>query len=249
MRKTQYHLAACAVLAGLAFGINARADDDKDITLRTHRLSSELTASDIIGKKVKNSHDEDLGKVQDIIVNLDSGRAPYAILSHGGTFGAGRTKTAVPLNSLQSSPDGKTLILSASKEQLIAASKTPTGAWSSAQNAEWSRSVDGYYGEPYDYSSDRSDRLRVRDGTETREFVRERNTQGAGAQQLMQPADQALCDQVCESIETVQVRVDNGVVKLNGQVENEAERKAIETKVRALPGVQRVESNLRVKNP
>jgi len=248
MRKIQYHLAACAVLAGLAFGINARADD-KDITIRTHRLSSDCTASDIIGKKVKNAQDEDLGKVQDLVVNLDSGRAPYAIISHGGTFGAGRTKTAVPLNALRTSPDGKTLMLSATREQLTAASRTPTGAWSSAQNAEWARSVDGYYGEPYDYSTDRSDRLRVQNGNETREFVRERNTQGAGAQQLMQPADQALCERVCESIDNVQVRVDNGLVRLSGQVENEADRKAIESKVRSLPGVQRVESNLRVKNP
>ena len=249
MRKTQYHLAACAVLASLAFAVTARADDEKEISIKTHRLSTEQTASDIIGKKVRNAQDEDLGKVQDLVINLDSGRAPYAIISHGGTFGAGRTKTAVPLSSLKTSPDGKSLMLMATKEQLAAAARTPSGAWSSAQNAEWARSVDGYYGEPSDYSADRPDRLRVQNGAETREFVRERNTQGAGAQQLMQPADQALCDRINESLNTVQTRVDNGVVKLSGEVGTEAERTAIETKVRAIPGVQKVESNLRVRNP
>jgi sporulation protein YlmC with PRC-barrel domain len=246
MRMTQYHLAACAVVTGLVIGLSARADDEK--YSKTHRLSSESTASDLIGMKVKNTQDEDLGKIQDIVLNLDSGRAPYAIIAHGGTFGAGRTKTAVPLSALKVAPEGKTLMLSATKEQLAAAARTPSGAWSSVQNSDWARSVDGFYGEPRDYPTDQSDRVQIRNGSETREFVRERNTQGAGAQQLMQPADQALCDRVCESIDSVQVRVDNGVVKLNGQVASEAERKEIETKVRALPGVQRVESNLRVKN-
>jgi sporulation protein YlmC with PRC-barrel domain len=248
---TQYHLAACAVVAGLAIGLSARADDEKDS--KTHRLSSECTASDIIGKKVKNTQDEDLGKVQDIVVNLDSGQAPYAIISHGGTFGAGRTKTAVPLSSLQTSPDGKALMLSATKEQLAAAARTPSGAWSSARNSEWAESVDGFYGEPGHYSVDRSDRQQIdrqqtRTGSETREFVRERTTQGAGARQMMQPADQALYDRVSESIDSVQIQVENGLVTLNGQVASEAERKEIETKVRALPGVQRLESNLRVRN-
>jgi sporulation protein YlmC with PRC-barrel domain len=249
MRTTHHYLAACAVVAGLTLGLSARADDD-DKDSKTHRLSSssECTASDIIGKKVKNAQDEDLGKVQDIVVNLDSGRAPYAIIAHGGTFGAGRTKTAVPLSSLRTSPDDKALMLSATKEQLVAASRTPSGAWSSAQNAEWARSVDGYYGEPHDYPAGQSDRQPIRDGSETREFVRDRNTQGAGAEQLMQPADAALYQRVSESIDSVQVRVENGLVKLNGQVASEAERKEIETKVRALPGVQRVESNLRVRN-
>jgi sporulation protein YlmC with PRC-barrel domain len=243
---TQYHLAACAVVAGLAIGLSARADDEK--SGKTHRLSSECTASDIIGKKVKNTQDEDLGKVQDIVLNLDSGQAPYAIIAHGGTFGAGRTKTAVPLSSLQTSPDGKALMLSATKEQLAAAARTPSGAWSSARNSEWAESVDGFYGEPRHYSVDQSDRQPIRSEGETREFVRERTTQGAGARQMMQPADQALYDRVSESIDSVQIQVENGLVRLNGQVASEAERKEIETKVRALPGVQRVESNLRVRN-
>jgi osmotically-inducible protein OsmY len=65
---------------------------------------------------------------------------------------------------------------------------------------------------------------------------------------MMQPADQALYDRVSESIDSVQIQVENGLVTLNGQVASEAERKEIETKVRALPGVQRLESNLRVRN-
>jgi len=248
MQNTPHYWAAALALASLTLAVQpTRADDYEKQSSRNTQISSQLTANELIGKKVKNAQDEDLGKVQDLIVSLDSGRVPYAVIAHGGAFGTGRTKTAVPINCLQCSSDGKTLILSATKEQLQAASKTPTGAWSPAANAEWARTVDGFYGEPAAYTMDRNDRQRFQDSTGTRQFVRD--PQPKGAELLMQPADRILCEKVCDAIDNVQVHVENGVATLYGQVESQAERESTETKVRAVPGVQKVESHLKVKNP
>jgi len=121
-----------------------RADNEKEMKDRSFNKS----ANEIIGKKVTNAQDEDLGKVQDIIINVDAGTAPYAVIATGGVFGANRSKIAVSLGSLHCSADGKELVMSVTKEQLQAASKTATGAWAPVANSEWARRVDAFYGQP-----------------------------------------------------------------------------------------------------
>jgi sporulation protein YlmC with PRC-barrel domain len=230
------------VAASLVLGAQGlRADHEKD----TNALSGSLrSANEIIGKKITNAQDEDLGKVHDLIINVESGSAPYAVISHGGIFGANRSKTAVPLSALQCAPDGKSLTMSATKEQLQAASKTATGAWAPVAHSEWARNVDGFYGEPAP-----RDRF-VRDGLpadrDTRTYVRDPAPKGA--ELLVTPQDAVLCEKICEDMDVVHVRVQNGVTHLYGTVDNEETRKNLENKVRAVPGVNKVESHLKVKN-
>jgi len=219
---------ACAVVV-------ARADDKY---MGKKQLSS---ANDIIGKKVMNTENEDLGKIHDLIVNFDAGNVPYAIISSGF---AGRTRVAVPLDSLQYAADGKSFTLDASKEAFKSASKTPTERWVIAETADWTKGIEGYYGQP---SKERYERQRLGDSGDTRVFTRDPSTV-KGAERLLQPADRAICEKVCETIDNVQVDVDNGVAHLYGTVESEATRQNLETKVRSVAGVQRVESHLKVKN-
>lgn len=206
-----------------------------------HEKSKQFTASEIIGKKVMNAQQEDLGKVHDLIVNFESGNVPYAVISSG--FGA-RHQVAVPLESLQCAPDGKSFALNATKEEFKAASKSPQGRWAIARDAEWTKSIDGYYGQPTLTWRERFMRQPVGEG-DTRVFTRD--PAAKGAERLLQPADRALCEKICEAIDNVQVDVDNGVAHLYGTVETDAARKDIENKVRAVSGVQRVESHLKVK--
>jgi sporulation protein YlmC with PRC-barrel domain len=242
-KKSHNHNLAIALVTAtsLLAALAAYGEHDKEAS------QCQCTASDIIGKKVKNSQDEDLGKVQDLIVNLDSGTVPYAIIAHGGILGAGRSKTAVPLSALQSSSDGKSLILSATKEQLQAAAKVPGSAWGSVTNASWARNVDGFYGQPAASTGERYAREGLREDSDRRTFVREPAPKGA--ELLMTPEDTTLCRRICESTEFVNVRVENGVTYIYGQVDDEQTRRSVESRVRAVPGVTKVESHLRVKNP
>jgi osmotically-inducible protein OsmY/sporulation protein YlmC with PRC-barrel domain len=59
--------------------------------------TSDLRASSIIGQTVRTESGERLGKVQDLIINLSSQSAPFAIVEYGGALGVGATKVAVPL--------------------------------------------------------------------------------------------------------------------------------------------------------
>jgi sporulation protein YlmC with PRC-barrel domain len=238
--RTSYGTAGMLAV-GLMFATSlALAEHEKDV--RSAKL--ECSANDIIGKKVKNLQDEDLGKIQDLIVNSESGTVPYAIIAHGGVLGAGRSKTAVPMDALRCSTDGKTYVLAATKEQLQAASKTPDGVWTGAAGSEWARNVDGFYGRPNERN--RIDRVQGEPAPGDRSYVRDPAPKGA--ERLMTPADAALCQKVCENTDLVNIRVENGVTHVYGTVANEEERKNVEMKVRSIQGVNKVESHLRVKN-
>lgn len=218
-------MASSVAMSFAMTAVTARAEPEK-----LCEKAKQASANEIIGMKVINAQNEDLGKVQDLIVDVDSGNVPFAIISSGF---AGQHKVAVPLEALQCAADGKRFTLAATKEELKAASKSPQGRWMIAESADWTKSVDGYYGNP-SRSSGRS-RLYPPDPILK------------GAERLVQPADSALCERICNTIENVQVEVDNGVVQLYGTVENEAARQSVENKVRAVSGVQRIESHLKVR--
>src|SRR6185369_1939708 len=56
-------------------------------TRRSNQLNGAAKASDVIGMNVKNYQDEKLGKVEDIAVDVESGRIVQVILSTGGFIG------------------------------------------------------------------------------------------------------------------------------------------------------------------
>jgi osmotically-inducible protein OsmY len=260
MRKEQHKLAVALVAISLALGstsIGAEQEGQYGRAAERERQFSptdQLKASQIIGKSVSNAQNEDLGRVTDLIVDLNAGSVPCAILAHGGTLGMGRTKTAVPISALQYSADGRTLMMSATKEQLQTASKIATGAWSSVADAEWTKSVDAFYGQPASFAQGRFERQPLLGTPEQRQFVREPQK---GAELLTkQTADAELTQRInstlqqelgVEAFQKLQITAAEGTVTLKGEVASEAEKQNIENKIKAVAGVQKVENQLTVK--
>jgi len=237
--------------------------NDKDSAIRYNSRDGTLfgatnefaTASDIIGKEVRNANDESLGKISDLIVSLDTGRVPYAIVAHGGALGVGRTKTAVPIGEIQCSADHKTVLMSATKEDLKAASKTCPDTWPRGRNTEWSRHVDGFYGQPSAFASWRFEREPLDGSLDRKQYVRDPNEKGAT--RLMKPADVEIYRRLSTTLRSdatpvptdgYKITVEEGVVTLRGQVDTEAEKQDLEAKARTVPGVQRVDNELKVKS-
>ena len=207
----------------------------------------EKSANEIIGQKVMNDQNEDVGKVQDIIINVESGQAPYVIIATAGF--TDRTKVAVPLDSLRCSPDGKSMVISASKEQLQAASKSASGAWMASSGSDWTKKVDAYYGQPALKERNMRDTFRTDDRIKDGDRLYVRDPAPKGAELLVTPQDMVLCQKITDKVDVLSVQVQNGVAHLYGQVENEQARQSLENQVRSVDGITKVESHLRVKNP
>ena len=75
-------------------------------------------ASNIIGSNLITNQNEDVGKVKDLAVDIESGRAPYAVLSIGGFAGLNDKVIAVPTNTLAIGDKKDKLRISSTQDQL-----------------------------------------------------------------------------------------------------------------------------------
>ena len=97
-----------------------------------------LTASTIKGDKVTNSKGEDLGKVEEIMLDLEHGRVAYVVLSFGRVNWMPNNKLfAVPWEVLSISFHDKKFILNVSKETLKSAPGFNRDRWPDVADFGW----------------------------------------------------------------------------------------------------------------
>ncbi|MCD6050153.1 MAG: antigen, partial [Verrucomicrobia bacterium] len=114
---------------------------------RTDRLNGAAKASDLIGMTVKNYQDDKLGKVEELAVDVESGRVVQVILSVGGIAGIGDRQIAVPPSALHHDVAQKVVHLDSTKDRLKAAPKFEMSKWNEYSATNHLRTVYGYYGE------------------------------------------------------------------------------------------------------
>jgi len=106
---------------------------------------------DIVGAPVQNSQGQDLGKINDIVINLQTGTSNYAALSFGGFLGIGDKLFAMPWRQIDFRVDAKsqklTAVVNVSKESLEKAPSFDKNDWPDLANPNWSREIDRHYGD------------------------------------------------------------------------------------------------------
>jgi hypothetical protein len=82
----------------------------------------------VLGKDVRSSKDEDMGRIVDVIVDY-SGQTRAAVIDFGGFLGVGSRRIAVAWNALRFAPDekGSTVTLDLTRDQLKAAPEYKEG--------------------------------------------------------------------------------------------------------------------------
>lgn len=105
-----------------------------------------LSATTIMSDAVQNLAGDQLGKIEELMIDLDSGRVAYAVLSFGGFMGMGDKLFAIPWQALSVDTDKKVLILNVDKDRLKSAPGFDKNRWPDMADAEWGRGVHSYYG-------------------------------------------------------------------------------------------------------
>jgi sporulation protein YlmC with PRC-barrel domain len=109
-----------------------------------------LSASTLAGDSVKNTEGDDLGKVDEIMIDIPSGRVAYAVLSFGGILRMGNKLFAVPWEVLTVDEDQKCFILNVDKAMLENAPGFDKGSWPDMADPAWGTQVYSHYGRrPY----------------------------------------------------------------------------------------------------
>ncbi len=72
----------------------------------------------VIGSKVFNTQNEDLGKIEDLVIDAGAGRIAYAVLSFGGFLGMGEKYFAIPWNAFHFNLKDSVAVLNVDKKLL-----------------------------------------------------------------------------------------------------------------------------------
>jgi sporulation protein YlmC with PRC-barrel domain len=115
-------------------------------------------ASKLVGMNVKNAEGEDLGKINELVLDVESGKVMYAALSMGGVLGVGDKLLAIPWKEFQlkHDEDDSYFVLAIAKAKLEAAPGFDEENWPDFADKNWRDEIDQYY---------RAEKEAVRDAT------------------------------------------------------------------------------------
>ncbi|WP_410508688.1 PRC-barrel domain-containing protein [Methanosarcina hadiensis] len=132
-----------------------------------------LSASTIKGDKVVNTAGEDLGKIEELMIDVDDGRIAYAVLSFGGFLGMGDKLFAIPWQALRLRLHEHAFLLDVPKETLENAEGFDKDNWP-ATDREWLSTTYTYYGyQPY-WQTGMEERAEMQGRTEAERVSRSR---------------------------------------------------------------------------
>jgi sporulation protein YlmC with PRC-barrel domain len=109
-------------------------------------MAAILSATTLAGDKVTNADGEDLGKVEELMIDLESGRLAYAVLSFGAGFLHSGKLFAIPWASLAVDQKNKQLILNVTREMLETAEGFDKDHWPDMADPAFMNSTYSHYG-------------------------------------------------------------------------------------------------------
>lgn len=107
--------------------------------------SSLMSATSIVGDEVCNLKHDKLGKIEDIMLDLQRGEIRYAVLSSGGFLGMGDRLFAVPWQALKQDREHKRFTLDIDTERLKNAPGFDKENWPNMADSSWNTSIKSYY--------------------------------------------------------------------------------------------------------
>ena len=216
-------------------------------------LKDAVKASDVMGMTVKNNQGEKLGKVENMLVDLSSGRIVAVVVSSGGFLGLGDELSAVPPTTLRFNTERDGLQLDVSKEALSKAPHFKAGEWPQFNQPGYVGQVYGaYHVTPYFSTNEQSD------ADNTARNVRDRN--GNNPTPLDQGSNQNDLDitrnirkqlmankELSVDAKNIKVITQNGHVTLRGPVVNAEEKNQIVAIANGAANSENVDNQLEVK--
>lgn len=104
-----------------------------------------LSSSSLTGNDIRNAQGENLGEIKDFMLDVNTGRVAYAVVSFGGFLGIGDKLFAVPLEAMTVDTKDECFVLNIDKDRLEQAPGFDKDDWPSSANAQWTQSVYEYY--------------------------------------------------------------------------------------------------------
>jgi sporulation protein YlmC with PRC-barrel domain len=109
-----------------------------------------LRTKDIAGDRVRNVAGENLGKIEELVIDVNTGRVAYAVLSFGGILSMGNKLFAIPWQALQVDPKNKEFVLNVDKTRLENATGFDKDNWPNMADPTFGTTIYRHFGyKPY----------------------------------------------------------------------------------------------------
>jgi sporulation protein YlmC with PRC-barrel domain len=150
MAGTRESAAASGGLTGSAARDGARVMREAKVSQRGPAESDLMTASALEGETVLNRQGDTLGEIEEVMLDVRSGRIAYAVLAVGGFLGIGEKYFAVPWRALTLDTERKCFLLDVDKDTLAAAPEFDRDHWPAMADETWTSNLHQFYRtEPY----------------------------------------------------------------------------------------------------
>lgn len=139
-------------IAGLCLAINGLTQEKKGVEIQSKGLKevenqriNTFMVKKIIDSDVFNLKGDKLGQINNLAIDIDSGKIVYAILDFGGFMGFGDKLFPVPWKSLAMLPSEGKFFLNKSKEELEKAPALDKNKFSKIGDKIWGSDIHKYY--------------------------------------------------------------------------------------------------------
>ena len=151
MRRNQ--IITLLTIVALFLGTNGFAQDPKsteagDTANKTaeHSKINAFMVEKIIGFKVINMKGVPIGKIENLVLDIDTGKILYAVLESGGFLTIGDKLIPVPWESLAALPSEGIFFLNQTKEQMEKAPAFDKNNLPNIEDLNWGEGIFMYYG-------------------------------------------------------------------------------------------------------
>ena len=152
MRKSRMSLCGSLAVVATACLVGALAAAPPKGAAGKVGTNPVIRGHQIVGLAVKNSQDKDLGKVEDIVVDMSTGQVRYVAIAFGGFLGVGDKLFAVPFQALKVVHDpGKDkthFLLNVDKKTLENAKGFDKSDWPDFANPRFAEENDRHFVNP-----------------------------------------------------------------------------------------------------
>ncbi|SMF27772.1 Sporulation protein YlmC, PRC-barrel domain family [Tistlia consotensis] len=111
------------------------------VTQMNHLMRADV----LIGSELRNTKDEKLGEIKDIVLNPEKHDILYVLAARGGFLGFGEELVAIPWSALRATEDHELYVLDVPVKAMEDAPKVGRHNFKSTADAGWRRSLSAYW--------------------------------------------------------------------------------------------------------
>lgn len=142
---------SCLAVAAAVSLAQDRADGRRDYSHGEHASKGHFRASEMMGMDIQNHQGENVGQVNDLVIDADTGETRYVAVTYGGFLGLGDKLFAVPYQAFSCEIDPQNsekrlLFLDVTQEQLEGAEGFDESHWPDFADSDFTSELDRRYG-------------------------------------------------------------------------------------------------------